>query len=555
MRKWLCLLILGSRAAAPNFAADAGSEATFSWVSYDGYDPAEKVFPASATEYRNPIIPGFQPDPSIVRVRDDFYLTNSSFAFYPGLPIFHSCDLVNWEQLGNAIDRPSQFNFSGLGIARGIFAPTLRWHDGVFYIIGTCVECGFNFIIIAKNPAGPWSDPIWLSSVDGIDPDLFFDSDGKVWIANNGAPRGAPLYTGHRAIWLQEFDPKTQKMRGPRTVIVNGGVDIAQQPIWIEGPHLIRKDKFYYLIAAEGGTASEHSEVVFRSTKVGGPYVPAAVNPILTQRDLDPARPFPIAAAGHADFVQLPGGQWWSVFLATRPYESYLSNLGRETFLLPVTWDRGWPRILAPRTAVPHTSSLPLLARTATVDRAHWRDTFNTPRLSPGWEMMRTPTENWYRTGNGELTLQARTASISSSANPSFLGQRQRHADAVVETELKYRPGRIGDRAGLVAFADERHHYFFGLCQTPGGTLLVVALRNGAGDPDEGRIIASASSPAASGEALRLRISAHGAAYDFSYVVAGGPWTSLLSNADGRVLASEPTNQFTGALIGVYAVR
>ena len=563
MRAWLrtgwiasslAATLAAATASAPTPANDAGGEATFSWVSYDGHDPEEQSFAASPAEYRNPIIPGFQPDPSIVRVGDDFYLTNSSFAFFPGLPIYHSRDLVNWAQLGNAIDRPGQFNFSGLGIARGIFAPTLRWHEGRFYIVGTCVDCGSSFIISAENAAGPWSDPVWLPSVDGIDPDLFVDDDGRAWIANNGAPQGPPLYAGHRAIWLQEFDLKSKTARGGRTVIVNGGVDILRHPIWIEGPHLIKHDLRYYLIAAEGGTAGGHSEVVFRSDRVRGPYAPAGANPILTQRDLESGRAFPIAAAGHADFVQLADGAWWSVFLATRPYEANLSNLGRETFLLPVTWRQGWPQILAPGIPVPHVVRRPLLPRGPTGVRSRWRDRFTSQRLAPDWEMIRTPTENWYRTGNGHLTLQARAASISGGGSPSFLGKRQRHANAIVSTELRYVPRLQGDRAGLVAFADERHYYFFGLSQTLQGPKVMVALRNGIDDPIAGRVIASADAGARK-EPLRLRISVRGGTCEFSYALAGGAWLSLLSDADGRVLASETTNQFTGAILGVYAER
>jgi xylan 1,4-beta-xylosidase len=553
----LAAAILWSTATTGALAAEPASAASFAWVSYAGQDPAEESFASTQAQYRNPIIAGFQPDPSIVRVRDDYYLVNSSFAFFPGIPIYHSRDLVNWEQIGNAIDRADQFNFSGLGIARAIFAPTIRWHDGLFYIVGTCVDCGSNFLISAINPAGPWSDPAWLESVDGVDPDLFIDSDGRAWIANNGPPRGPAAYPGHRAIWLQELDLKTRKMVGPRSIIVNGGVDIARHPIWIEGPHLLKKDSWYYLIAAEGGTASGHSEVVFRSGKVTGPYTPGPSNPILTQRDLDPARHFPIAAAGHADFVAAGEGDWWSVFLATRPYEGNLSNLGRETFLLPVKWQQGWPQILAPKTPVPHTETRPQLATTFTVDRSHWRDKFDSPKLSPDWVMIRTPAQSWYSLSSnpGTLTLQARAVSISGSANPSFLGKRQRHENAVIETEFRYIPVRDGDRAGLVAFADERHHYFLGLCQTARGPMLVVAERNGADDPQEGRIVAATSYTGVRGGAIRLRIQARGAAYDFSYAIAGEAFRILLANADGRILASEPTNQFTGTVIGVYAAR
>jgi xylan 1,4-beta-xylosidase len=564
MKRFFAAAALGFAAAAAA-AADTGSWARFAWVSYAGSDPLER--PVTAADYRNPIIPGFQPDPSIMRVGNDYYLINSSFAFFPGIPIFHSRDLVNWEQLGNAIDRPTQLNFSGLGIARAVFAGTLRRHGDVFYIVGTCVDCGSNFIIRATSPSGPWSDPTWLKSIDGVDPDLFFDGN-RAWIANNGPPAGTPAYSGHRAIWLQEFDFEKMKTIGPRSIIVNGGVDPAKQPIWIEGPHLIKKDGWYYLIAAEGGTAAGHSEVVFRSQKVTGPYVPGAANPILTQRDLDPARPFPVAAAGHADFVQSANGDWWAVFLATRPYERNLSNLGRETFLLPVSWDRGWPSILPPNTPVPLVHARPPLPQTLIIDRSHWRDSFESKNLAPDWEMIRTPTETWYRSGatgdpstiagssaTAGLSLQARPVSISGGGNPSFLGKRQRHENAVVETEIRDTSLGAGERAGLVAFADERHHYFLGLCQMLQGPMLVVTERNGAGDPEEGRIVASAAYSGAAGEPIRLQVSARGARYDFSYALEGAAWRPLLANADGRILASEPTNQFTGTLIGVYAER
>jgi xylan 1,4-beta-xylosidase len=552
-----CILaLLFSPAAAPAPEPPAG-EATFSSVTYSGHDPAEDAFPTSTGEYRNPILPGFQPDPSILRVGDDYYLTNSSFAFFPGLPIYHSRDLVNWQQVGNAIDRPEQFSFAGLGIARAIFAPTLRWHDGVFYIVGTCVDCGSSFILTARDPAGPWSAPTWLPSVDGVDPDLFIDG-GRAWITNNGPPPGPAAYAGHRALWLQEFDLKTLTTRGERSVLVNGGVNFSQRPIWIEGPHLIRKGRWFYLIAAEGGTAHEHSEVVFRSRRLTGPYVPAGSNPILTQRDLDPARQFPIEAAGHADFVETARGDWWAVFLATRPYAKNLSNLGRETFLLPVVWHRGWPQILTPGLPVPHTSPRPRLPAEALTGRASWHDKFNQPSLSPDWEMIRTPAEPWYRQDSEGLTLRARRASISGSGNPSFLGKRQRHVDASIETEMHYRPDRSGECAGLVAFADERHHYFLGLCQTANGPMLEVTQRNGTDDPEEGRVIAAVATNvdiAAPMDVLRLRIGARGPAYDFSYAGADGVWHALLENADGTILASEPTNQFTGTLLGVYAVQ
>ena len=237
----------------------------FEWFEYTGNDTA--LAGGDSTTYHNPIIAGFAPDPSITRAGDDYYLVTSSFSYFPGVPVWHSRDLVNWSRIGHVLDRPSQLSFDTSGVSRGIFAPTLRYHDSTFYMITTVVDQGGNFVVTATNPAGPWSDPTFLG-FDGIDPELFFDDDGRAWILNNGPPDETPRYDGHRAIWIQEFDAKTKAMIGPRTQVVNGGVDLRKRPIWIEAPHVFKVDGWYYLICAEGGTADQHSEVVFRSRSV-----------------------------------------------------------------------------------------------------------------------------------------------------------------------------------------------------------------------------------------------------------------------------------------------
>ena len=335
MRTWLTLLlaILSFPSAGGEPSPQAKPTAAFEWFEYVGKDPLSDA-PLDLGSYRNPILPGFYPDPSLCRAGDDYYLVNSSFAYFPGVPLFHSRDLVHWTQVGHVLTRPSQLNLDGLQVSQGIFAPALRQHAGTFYVITTLVGAGGNFFVTAADPAGPWSDPVFLPEIDGIDPSFFFDDDGHAYVVNNGPPTdGRGLYSGHRAIWIQEFDLKGQRLTGPRKVLVDGGVDLSKHPIWIEGPHVFRRNGWYYLIAAEGGTAEDHSEVVFRSRAARGPYVPWDKNPILTQRTLDPARPDPVTSTGHADFVETPDGAWWAVFLGCRPYEGgRLYNTGRETF-------------------------------------------------------------------------------------------------------------------------------------------------------------------------------------------------------------------------------
>jgi len=507
-----------------------------------------------ADEYVNPVLPGFHPDPTIVRVEDDYYLANSSFSYFPGVPIFHSNDLVHWNQIGHVLDRPSQLDLDSLSISEGIFAPTLRHHDGTFYLLTTLVGGGGNFLVTASNPEGPWSDPVWLP-FDGIDPSIFFDDDGRVYITNNGPPPGDPRYQGHRALWIQEYDPDAQEMVGPREVLVNGGVDISEEPVWIEGPHIFKVDGTYYLIAAEGGTGSNHSEVVFRSESVRGPYESYPGNPILTQRHLDPDRPFPVTSAGHADFVTTPDGAWWSVFLATRPYRDDLYNTGRETFLMPVRWtENNWPVITEGSETVPFAAPSPNLPEqpappTPKSGNFTIRDDFEGNALPPYWNVIRTPQDRWYDVESGTLEITARAPSIGSLGQPSFIGRRQQHARATASTAMNYVPNQTGDKAGLVAFQN-RHHYYALTVGTDDGTP-VVQLEKAAGGNTE--TIASAVLGHVEDGPTYLKVEAEGEHYHFFYGTDPDTWTLLKENADGTILSTTVAGGFVGTYLGLYA--
>ena len=389
------LAACGGDGTGKEAAAAAAAPAYFDWYEYTGRDAAFEA-PLPDGSYRNPILAGFHSDPSVVAARDRFYMVHSTFTFFPGIPVFESEDLVHWKQVGNAIHRPEQLDFDGLGVSRGVFAPSIEYHDGTFYVVNTSVDAGGNFIVTATDPAGPWSDPFWLPGIGGIDPSLFFDDDGKAYILNTAEPEVPVRYDGHRAIWLQEIDIATKQPFGPRKVLIDGGVKPEQNPIWIEGPHLYKVDGWYYLNNAEGGTSVNHSQVILRSRDVWGPYQPYEHNPILTQRDLDPERPLPVTNAGHADLVKGPDGSWWAVFLASRNYGIDHYNTGRETFLLPVTWKDGWPTILPQGEKIPYVLAGPSFMRRPAeqapmTGNFTWRDEFDAPQLQPGWMMVRVP--------------------------------------------------------------------------------------------------------------------------------------------------------------------
>lgn len=442
--------------------------ACYQHFEYTGEDTVFQL-PAKEGEYRNPILPGFRPDPALCKVGDTFYLVNSSFAYYPGVPIYKSSDLVNWESLGHVLDRPSQLPLDGQDISRGIFAPTISYHDGTFYMVTTNVSYLGNFYVTAKDPAGPWSDPIVFPDVDGIDPSFFFDdTTGRAWLVNNGpAPDNKPLYDGHRAIWIQEFDAAKGELIGPRRIIINGGTDLAKKPVWIEGPHIFRHGEWLYLCCAEGGTNVEHSQVIFRAKDPLGPWTPWEKNPILTQRDLDTARPHPVTSTGHADLVDAGEAGWWAVFLACRPYAEDNYITGRETFLLPVRWtDDGWPVILEKGKSVPYVGKRPALPSAEgpflPTGNFTFTDTFASGTLKDDWLIYRTPRENWAFPGSDGLGLTPRAPNFASSRQPSYLGYRIQHARCTISLDVTVPDDERVD-TGLALFQSGTHNYFLGI--------------------------------------------------------------------------------------------
>jgi alpha-N-arabinofuranosidase len=527
----------------------------FDWFEYTGHDAVfEQPMPPGS--YRNPVLTGFYPDPSITRAGDRFYLVTSTFAYFPGIPVFESTDLVHWRQIGNVIDRPSQLDFDGLGMSRGVFAPTIEFHDGTFYVLNTAVDSGGNFFVTASDPAGPWSDPFWLPGIDGIDPSFFFDADGKVYILNNGPPDRQPLYDGHRAIWMQEFDPAAKQPVGERKVLVDGGVDITTRPIWIEGPHIYSKDGWYYLVCAEGGTGPNHSQVALRSRSVWGPYDPFEGNPILTQRDLPPDRPKPITNAGHADLVEAPDGSWWATFLATRTYEDIHYNTGRETFLLPVTWRDGWPIILEHGEAIPYVARGPrFIERNSqvppTTGNFTWRDDFDAREPDPAWLQPRVPKDSWFdvQGREGWLSVKPAAVSLDTLGNPAFLARRQQHFRFDASTAFEAAIPN-GVAAGMAAFQSEQYWYFLGARRKAGGVQLFLEKSTAGTVETVATAIVTAAEPAPT---LSMKISGDERSYSFYYDADGKGWTALRLNDDGRILSTEVAGGFVGAVVGLHA--
>lgn len=467
--------------------------------------------------------------------------------------MFESTDLVHWTQIGNVVERREQLDYDGLGVSRGMFAASIRHHAGRFYVVGTSVDSGGNFIASARNPAGPWSALTWLPGIDGIDPSLFFDTDGSAYLLNNGPPEGTPLYEGHRAIWMQRFDLASNQPVGPRKVLLNGGVDLASKPIWIEGPHLYQHDGWYYLSCAEGGTGPQHSQVVLRSRTVWGPFEPSPHNPILTQRDLPADRAHPVSNAGHVDLVDTPDGQWWAVFLASRPYAGERYNTGRETFLLPVHWRDGWPSILPAGEPIPSVAQSPRGAKTP-ADQAPlsgnftWRDDFAGTSLQREWLSLRVPKHEVadLSARTGWLTLHASAQGLDSTATPAFLARRQQHTRFAASTALAV-PTQAGVSAGLAAFQNSNAWYALGVRRNGDALDVFLDKREGAKTTTLARTRIPATAQ------LRLQISGDGDAYSFAFDADGRGWQSLHRNDAAGMLSTAQAGGFVGSMIGPFA--
>lgn len=516
----------------------------------------------NATFY-NPILAGFYPDPSLVKVEDDYYLITSTFAYFPAIPIFHSKDLVSWRQIGHVLDRPEQLDLEGFGVSRAIFAPAIKYHKGIYYVTCTVVDGRGNFVVTATNPEGPYSNPIWLPEVNGIDPSIFFDEDDKAYLLyNSDAPDNKPLYEGHRTIRMYEFDYENLKVFGENKILVNGGVDITKKPIWIEGPHIYKKNGYYYLIPAEGGTAEDHSQTVFRSEKVDGPYIPWEKNPILTQRHLDPARKFPITSTGHAALVETDNGDWWAVFLGCRPYEPFEENFyntGRETFMAPVKWtEDGWPIINPDFEEVQYSYPVPISPQEKLEIPMNGnftlRENFDSETLPLYWTFLRTLKEQWFSLSDkkGSLKINLRPETVSGTSNPSYIGRRQQHAHAEASLAMQFNPNAENEKAGLIVFHNEEHFYY--LCKSIDGDETVVQLYVSNTDKENNNmeLIASQTLENPKSELL-LKIKVEGKDLSFFYAEKQNDWKLLKDKVDASFLSVKRAWAFVGSVFAMYA--
>jgi xylan 1,4-beta-xylosidase len=515
---------------------------------------------ADTAMFQNPILPGSHPDPSICRVGDDFYMVNSTFELYPGLPIHHSKDLVNWKLIGYGLHRKEQctgkVNLVDVQSDGGIHAPTIRYHKGLFYIITTNVylppEEGaqtefVNFIITAENPAGPWSDPHVLEGAPGIDPDIFFDEDGKVWYVGTHSPEN-PSFPGEGEIWLQEIDLEKWELTGERSYLWRG----ACGGVWVEGPHIYKHDGRYYLLVAEGGTSFNHAVMIAVAENIRGPYTSNDRNPILTTRHI--TYDHWVHSTGHADLVQLEDGRWYMVCLGVRGDEQRNSNMGRESHLLPVQWEREpfewkevryeWP-VCSPVTGrVERTFALPFKGHHQKRELTYKND-FEGGDLGLEWNYRRVPTRDFVSIVDGDLSISSSPNSLEERGNYHWVGFRQRHSDFNLVAKMAFEPQIEDSEAGLSIVQKDNNYLNFTVLRSEGKSELMLK----GVSPQKGQIAQSVTLENYEGTILLNIVSANHR-YTFSYSIDGGnSFVKCFETSADWVLS----RGYTGAFFGFYA--
>ena len=480
--------------------------------------------------YQNPILRGVNPDPSICRVGEDYYLITSSMYFYPGVPVYHSQDLVNWELIGHALTTSNQFCLAQNHGNPMMYAATLRYHAGKFYVITTDVNGGGNFFVTATNAAGPWSDPVWVDR-PMFDPSLFFDDDGKVYYTRRGDFKDKDIVQA-------EIDVNTGRLRTPLRGISKGLVSDDT-----EGPHLYKINGWYYLSMGEGGSRALHMQTIARSKNPYGPFEPDPRNPFIAQHN---AWWHPIHATGHADLVDSADGRWWAVYLGTRHagYDAF-SAIGRETFLVPVVWHDNWP-VVRPENIYNFTvpaKTLPLHPW----PQVPARDEFNETRLGLQYVLLAYPQRELFNLTErpGWLRLKGQAGGLAQTRQVAFVGRRQQEFKSSAAVKMEFSPAGTNEEAGLTVFQTADFHYDIFKTIRHGQTAIV--LRKTVGDMS----LEAASAPSGT-ETLWLKIKTTPEGYEFWFAEKEGDWKKL-GGGMANLIATEVAGVWSGALLGMYS--
>jgi len=498
---------------------------------------------------KNPILPGFNPDPSIVRVGDDYYIATSTFEWFPGVQIHHSRDLKNWHLAARPLDRVSQLDMIGNPDSGGIWAPCLSYSDGLFYLIYTDVKnwdaseykVAHNYLVTAESVEGPWSEPIYLDST-GFDASLFHDDDGRKWYVSMIWDHRKKNHSFQGTL-LQEYSVTEKKLVGPRKNIFKGSPRQLT-----EGPHLYKINGYYYLLVAEGGTWYTHAATMARSRNIDGPY---EIDPIGSYITADGVEDAPLQKTGHASIVETQKGDWYTVHLCGRPLRDKRCILGRETAIQKCVWSEdGWLRLAHGGVVSALETEGPDLPEQTWESQAA-KDDFNEPKLQMAFQSLRRPvSDEWLSLSArpGWLRLMGEEPTIS-TFRQSLIARRVEHFNFVAETCVDFDPESFQHMAGLICYYNTRKHYYLYISHDEDTGRCLNILRSVA--DEHGEILKEDIRLPATG-LVYLRAEMHREALQFSYSLDKECWTPVGPELDATILSDDFDKlSFTGAFVGL----
>lgn len=545
-------------------------KALFEYFTYEGQEEAYKKNPLKGSDtYYNPIMPGWHSEPSVCsNGAGDYYMAVTTGNYYPGIAIYHSKDLVNWDKVNDVLKTEDQtVPLRNSRVNEGIYAADIKYcaANDTYYVIAIDAARG-AFFVKASDPEGEWSDRKRVTIITGVDPSFFFDDNGKAYIVFNDIPvDGRQEYNGHKTIRAVEFDIENDCTVGDKVVLVDKGADPASKPYWIESPHMYKYNGSYVLICEENTTRSSQSIVAFKGESPMGPFTPYSASPILTQEDVEYSGDYSIAQPSHADLIMDNDGSWFSFFNATRPNEDGFENLGREVFMLPVNWTAdGYPVILEKGAKIPTVIEKKGTKRNGNAANGDFsvKDDFDSDEFGPDWMSLRGPlAECSLDEVPGNLVMDFSLEKTNSLDTPNALLRRVQHHSYTVTTRVRISPTKASDNAGILVFKDERHQYFLsvnrdGVKLTKFCAIMVMTEGQGSASrrlEDDTEVIASESLK--NTDCVDLRVSTDGNTYTFEYSSKGHGWKVLADNIEAAFLSNAVTGGFTGTTVGLCALK
>ena len=523
----------------------------FDNFTYHGMDIGYEIPIDSQNFYFNPILSGSYSQPSICNKGDKYYLTTASYNYFPGIPVFESNDLVNWDQIGHAIDRIDQLNMDTITFGKGIYSSGISYNekDEMFYLLAECNNNIGNFILKSENPHTGWSDPCFLDKIEGHDLSMFIDNSNDMHIVYCKEGVNGNDSSMYESVYLAGYDPIRNIIGESTEIFINSYTNLNNR-LYLKTPRIYEMNDKYYLLTSMGSRGDNIEDMAFVSDNVYGPYIYDRGQKILSQKDLPSSRRFKVTETSNAQLIKNNNDDWYALFKGSRPYDDNKYNTGKETFLLPVIWKDGFPKIDYEEDGIPIVNQFVScnLRNNTNNGNFFWKDGFDNEILDQRWVMIRTPHEKWYSVNNGSLNIKPSKNSIFELKNPSFVGRRQQHMEFESTVDINFTPVYDYDFAGMACYLNNEACYLFGKSRMNGKEVIIFK-----GPNTYSNMIYTPIPKDKTKVPLKLKTVAEMGTYIYYYSFDNGSQWRRFYHADASLISNANIGGEGGVLIGLYA--